>query len=143
MVELAGVGRHVVAVAREEPSKLRVWAKLLVVIEFVYVTAFTLPKLTILGIYMRIFTTRPYRIAVYVLASIIIANMLTAIFMAFSVCQPFAYSWDKTIPGGRCVDLNKVSVWIPFPNILTDAAMLVLPLPLVWRLHITRNQKSG
>ena len=29
------------------------------------------------------------------------------------------------------------------PNIVTDVVMLILPMPVIWRLKISRAQKAG
>lgn len=58
-------------------------------------------------------------------------------------CSPVAYAWDKSIRGGHCINLGAYFRWLSFPNILTDAVILVLPLPLLWRLHTSTGQKIG
>lgn len=33
--------------------------------------------------------------------------------------------------------------WSSVPHMISDVAILVLPLPLIWRLHTTLEQKVG
>ncbi|MCJ1470457.1 hypothetical protein MMC07_009102 [Pseudocyphellaria aurata] len=143
MVKYAGAGRHIAFWAQTEPSKIVLWAKTITIVEFFYTAAFTFPRLSILAMYMRIFTAKVYRITVYILALIMIALYITTIFLSFLKCRPFTYSWDKTIRGGHCIDINRAYQWITFPNILIDAVILILPLPVIWRLHVSKNQKFG
>lgn len=143
MVKYGGVGRHIAFWAETEPSKILLWAKILTVVEFFYTAAFTFPRLSILAMYMRIFTAKIYRITVYILGLVMIALYISTIFISFFKCRPFAYSWDKSIHGGHCININKAYQWITFPNILTDAVILILPLPVIWRLHVSKNQKLG
>lgn len=110
---------------------------------FVYPPSVALPKLSILCLYLRIFTERRYRYAVYAIASILVLNWLSAWILFFCACRPLKYMWDKAVPGGHCIDNMKVFVWYSLPNIVTDVAMLVLPLPVLWKLHVSAHQKIG
>lgn len=142
-VKYAGNGRHLAFWAETDPSKIILWGKTLLIFELFYPPACTLPRLSILAMYMRIFITKGYRIAVYLLASTMVTFYVTTIFLSFLKCRPLAYSWDKSIPGGHCMNINEVYRWINLPNILTDVAILVLPLPVIWGLHASKDQKVG
>lgn len=142
-VKYAGVGRHLAFWAETDPSKIIVWAKTLSILEFFYAAAFTLPRLSILAMYLRIFTIRAYRVTVYILALMMVMLYVTTLFTSFLKCQPLAYSWDKSIPDGHCINVNEYYRWITFPNIFIDAVILLLPLPVIWRLHISKSQKIG
>ncbi|KAI9788794.1 MAG: hypothetical protein M1816_006575 [Peltula sp. TS41687] len=135
-----GAGKHVQVVT---PQELRVWLKLVFVEEIIYVFAVSMSKLAILCLYLRIFTTRPYRRACYGIAVVIILSFLAGIILSLSMCRPIAYRWDKAIPGGSCGDIMTAYRWISFPNLITDVAMLILPLPVIWGLQMGRNQKIG
>ncbi len=127
----------------DNPETLVTWAKFLVVNPLVYLPAVTLPKLAMLAIYLRVFTHRPDRIACYVLGAVLTASWLANTIVGFIDCIPLAYLWDKTIPGGRCIDTNSWFIWASLVNIITDVAMLLLPLPSVWQMHTSTNVKIG
>ena len=143
MVKIGGVGRHLPALAVLDPIRIVRWAKLLLAVEWIYLLAATLPKLCILAIYLRIFTVKLYRRICYVIAAVVIANFIAGGLTGTFACKPVAYNWDKTIAGGRCIDIDGFFRWISLPNIITDVVMLVLPLPVVWGLRATKNQKIG
>ena len=50
----------------------------------------------------------------------------------FTICQRFAFKWDKAIPGGHCADLIAAYKYISIPNIVTDCAIVVLPFSTLW-----------
>ena len=125
------------------PSELEIWLKLIKAEEFLYLFSATVPKLAILCLYLRIFNTRPYRYAAYSIAVVMMINYVVDIVLALVMCKPIAYSWDKTIPGGRCGDILGAYRWISVPNLATDLAILILPLPVIWTLHTKRSQKIG
>lgn len=56
-------------------------------------------------------------------------------------CLPIQGFWDKTIPAVCGVDVNSFFIGNAVPNIVTDWALLLLPLPYIWRLHRNTVQK--
>lgn len=140
VIKYGGAGRHTIVLS---PNEIKTCLKLLVTMQFIYVPSVTFPKLSILALYMRIFTTKAYRYAVYVIAIFLGLVWLTSFVLAFRGCAPFAYSWDKTIPHGHCINLLIPLRLIGGLNILSDVAMLVLPLPVIWHLHTSTKQKIG
>jgi len=42
---------------------------------------------------------------------------------------------------GKCIDLHATFLAISVPSILTDVAILALPLPQVWKLQTNTTQK--
>jgi len=142
-VKVAGVGRHEDVLLAFNPVAVINWAKCGYAVETLYCTAVVFPKLSILGFYLRIFTTKPYRMTVYVVAGILVANGIAGVITSLSSCQPFAARWDLTILGSHCIDTLQYWRYISLANILTDVVMLGLPLPVVWRLHVSKAQKYG
>lgn len=46
------------------------------------------------------------------------------------LCRPFAYNWDKTIPGGECGALRPAYISIAVTDIVGDALIVgEIPLP--------------
>ena len=143
MIKVAGVGRNAAALTVLHPETLIIYRKTLIIVEFLNVAAFTSAKLAILALYLRVFTLKPYRISVYVIGSIVIANWAVALVLSIFKCAPFAYNWDRTIPYGSCLDINREYQWITFPSIITDVMMLLLPMRVVWKLQLPKIQKLG
>lgn len=56
-------------------------------------------------------------------------------------CIPFRKLWMPTIPGG-CINLPKLYYGSQIPNIVTDAIILVMPMNVVWNLHVSKARKS-
>jgi hypothetical protein len=139
-VGYAGLGKHWVELS---PEAITNHLKLELAMIFTYIPAVCLPKLAILTLYLRIFTSKFYRYATYIVAVVPIVTALVSTIIAFSMCRPFAYNWDKNIQGGHCIDKERVYTWISLPNIVTDVAMLILPIPVIWQLQMSRYQKIG
>lgn len=52
------------------------------------------------------------------------------------MCRPFAYTWDKTIEGGKCGDPMISWVVTGVLNMVSDLIILTLPMPYLFRLEM-------
>lgn len=91
--------------------------------------------------YLRIFPVRNIRIGAYVLGALSIGWCISIIMVSVFQCVPIEKIWDPTLDG-FCIDLKKSFVGNAVPNILTDVAILALPMPQVWSLHTSFLQKA-
>jgi hypothetical protein len=60
---------------------------------------------------------------------------------AFLICSPLASNWDSNIPGGGCANKTAAYTVIGAIDLLTDIALFVLPIPMIWNLHVSRLNK--
>ena len=99
-------------------------------------------KIAILIFYYRIFqSSQRFHIAVWVMASVIVCWYLTSALVGCFQCYPARYLWDRTIPGGSCIPENALWIGSSVSSLLTDAAILCLPMPLIWKLRVTWRQR--
>lgn len=139
----AGVGRHLAEVLENHPAQLTEWAKHLYALEWLYLTSVALPKMSILLLYLRVFTNKGARLTCWLLLGAVVVIWFTFT-VAFNLqCIPLAYTWDKTIPGGHCFDVEAYYKATSAPNIATDVVMLILPIPTVINLQTTTLRKLG
>lgn len=118
------------ALIQTAPEKLIYWGRIcLIVIPIIYALASTLPKLVILAVYLRLFVQKWTRIACYATGAVLVAAFIVNLSLSISQCSPPDYVWNKTIADGHCHnDIQAHIRWGQFPNIVTDVAMLILPL---------------
>ena len=57
-------------------------------------------------------------------------------------CRPIRYNWDKTIQG-HCGSLGDAEIAAAAINMILDVIIVLLPLPIVWRLHMPTLKKIG
>lgn len=127
-----------------DPTAITRYLQLQTATEFVYMAAVTSPKVALLLLYLRIFAERRIRIVTWVVIGVVVANFFSSgVIVGFTICQPFAYKWDKSIPGGRCGDLTAAYRYISIPNLLTDLAIIFLPFSTLRSLQINKTQKFG
>ena len=107
-----------------------------------YCLAAALPKLSILMLYLRIFTDRFSRVICWALVGILSVLAVINVFVVLFQCQPRSKAWNPTEPG-HCHNIELHFIWGTFPNIVTDLVMLILPLPVIYRLHAKPRVKLG
>ena len=95
-------------------------------------------KCAILLLYMRVFTSRMrlFTALSYVVGFVIVATCIANTIVAIFSCSPVNYAWDKSVPGGKCIDQVAFERYMSIPNVITGAIMLVMPLPLIWNLNV-------
>lgn len=127
-----------------DPSAIILTRKLQTAVEFIYMAGVTIPKVTMLLLYLRIFTQRKVRVATWIVLGVVVTNYFTSgVIVSFTICQPFAFNWDKSIEGGRCAHLMTAYRLISIPNVATDLAILALPLHPLWHLPMSQTRKIG
>lgn len=101
----------------------------------------TFVKLSILHMYMGIFRTRSFLMSSYVLAGCVSAFCVGYILNMFFTCRPLAYNWDKNIPEGSCSNSTVQQVVFGVIQMAIDLAIVVMPMPVIWKLQIPTKKK--
>lgn len=117
-------------------------AEILYAVPFLYNFACFCPRLAILTLYLRVFPTRPERIASYIAIGLTVAYTVGGIVATSQVCHPIEKLWNSTLPG-RCSYAYTWFEYIPLPNLVFDVFMLLIPLPGVWKLQTGLAMKIG
>jgi len=128
------------------PGAVIHWAKSLIAVELAYGFAVLFAKLSILSFYLKIFTSKNFRLAAYIVYGSLLANACAGFVVVFTACIPFEARWHPemaTSGKAKCINVDMFWRWISFANILTDFVMLALPWSSIWSLHTSRNQKVG
>lgn len=60
----------------------------------------------------------------------------------FLLCQPVEFNWDKTIEG-TCTNQGLAYLLAGITNLLIDVLIVVLPMPVLWKLKLPLAQKFG
>ena len=143
MVEKAGTGRHMAFVLSADPAMISEHFKGIMIQEVLHPAAVAFPKLVVVLLYLHILTNKWERIAAKTLIFLIFATWLSFSVAVMFQCMPFDFNWDKTNPNGKCFNLQVFANSSSVPNIVTDLAVLILPLRMVWCLKISVGRKIG
>ena len=97
-------------------------------------------KISILLLYRRIFTTRPFRIVTLAMGVVILAWCISSVLVTSFQCDPVAAVWNFNLEA-TCLDPVVFSLAIALTGVLTDLIVLFLPLHMIWKLHLPIRQK--
>ncbi|KAI9886879.1 MAG: hypothetical protein M1823_001315 [Watsoniomyces obsoletus] len=132
-----GVGRHAAVVGRDNIRRQFMTQYAFVI---VYIIDITLVKGSILLFYRRLFDTRQFKRTSAIVAGIILAYCTAFVLVSIFQCTPIPHMWDKSIEG-HCINTPIFLLLGAVFNIVSDIVIVLLPLPIVWNLQVTRRQK--
>ena len=98
-------------------------------------------KISLLLFYVRIFYTRKFKIFAYLVGFPVLGLGIAMFFQTIFQCSPIDYGWNKTPAHGSCINQMLVYGVISPINVFTGILILVMPMPVVWRLHAPRGQR--
>lgn len=132
-----GLGLHSGALTLE---KLQAVFKLSIPAQVLYIVGVSVYKLSLLCLYVRIFPVRGVRIGRNVLGGICAAWVVGCLISVLLQCIPLRKVWEPWTEG-TCINLFLTQLVVSIPNIITDIAILALPIPHVWRLQTNLTQR--
>ena len=107
-----------------------------------YYASLSLSKFTIVFQTLRFVapSQKRSRLACYIMIGVIFAYLAYTVITTFTICIPASFFWDKSIEGS-C--FNFLALWFVNAalNIVTDIAILVIPLRIVIAIQLPRAQK--
>ncbi|EAW10000.1 uncharacterized protein ACLA_042220 [Aspergillus clavatus NRRL 1] len=135
-----GYGKH----SRDiEPHDRIIALKWFFAAQVMYKVVITINKISFLCLYLRIFIQPVFRRICYGGIVFLVAWGLAYILVTIFQCTPIASFWDKSIVHKTCV--NSKAQWLSYAviNILSDVAILTLPIHPVTTLHLPRAKKMA
>ncbi|KAL8798701.1 MAG: hypothetical protein Q9182_006452 [Xanthomendoza sp. 2 TL-2023] len=97
-------------------------------------------KISILLFYIHLFPTKPFRFAAYTLIVVVTLWMIQQLLASLLLCQPISYNWDASV-NGHCGNVAVNCLAGAAVNTFTDILILILPMPIIWRLHVPLRNK--
>ena len=70
------------------------------------------------------------------------ADNLEQILVSILSCSPVRFTWDLSVSGGHCVHIYGWFISTLVINFVNDIAILVLPIPFIWRLNQSKARKT-
>ncbi|KAF3042926.1 hypothetical protein E8E12_007130 [Didymella heteroderae] len=120
--------------------------KLFYVCQMLYVAVQIFSKVAILSLYSRLFPDfiKWFRWSVRGMIAFMFLHGLVFFLLVVFQCLPINSIWDKTITDAKCLPVSAV---IGFTgaglSIVEDFIILLLPLPVVWKLQMSTKKKIG
>jgi hypothetical protein len=109
-----------------------------------YVTSTVPVKASICISLLRITMKRPFRVILWALIVLSCISAIMACSVVWGTCRPMAFTWDKTIEGGKCSSLEMIialSYVVSGVNIVTDWTCAIMPALILWDVQMRRKLK--
>ncbi|KAL6916666.1 hypothetical protein FSHL1_008114 [Fusarium sambucinum] len=138
-----GVGQHVWALTITQLSEV---VKLSYVYSFLFASAVFTTKVSILLFYQRIFTrsSLSFRIAFWFGTILVMSYPIIFIFTMSFCCTPISHYWTQFMGSqGSCIDVGQFFVALAIVNLITNVVVLLIPVPEVLKLQMSREKKAG
>ncbi|KAL4939926.1 hypothetical protein BDV06DRAFT_224589 [Aspergillus oleicola] len=127
-----GQGRHIVFIK----DMYHLQGFVIAIVSYSYTVMFT--KISILIFYCRLFRLRWMVICSWVVAAIVIMYNMTVILIAGLQCIPLSDLWTG---GPSCINTEPSFTGLAVVNIITDVAILALPIKPVLSLNMKTSRK--
>ncbi|KAI9835242.1 MAG: hypothetical protein M1838_005354 [Thelocarpon superellum] len=134
------IGHQGVHVKDLTPAEVVQGLKILFAEEILYTLASPTVKISIVLFFYRIFPTVRFRRTCLVVIGCYLAWFIAIIVLDIFQCKPIAYQWDKSLHG-ECVSPRTFFVGNGVTNVVLDFMILLLPMPMIWKLHQSRANK--
>ncbi|KAL8967611.1 MAG: hypothetical protein Q9183_002828 [Haloplaca sp. 2 TL-2023] len=138
-----GTGRHLLTLS---PATITKFQKLLFAYYIQYGLQFQLVKISILLFYRRVFpkvaTSTKWAVAWYATLALVLVVLVVGQATMIFQCSPVSYFWTRS-GNGSCINLQATFYSMSALTILTDIAILCLPMPIVWKLQMETRKKIG
>ncbi|KAI5927096.1 hypothetical protein F4810DRAFT_652294 [Camillea tinctor] len=137
----AGLGVHLQEILATDPAIFALHVKLFVPCQVLWAAANSCVKLSILSLYITLFPNKRFARICYGTMVVTVAYFLSVFLETFLLCRPVQYSWDKSIPGGTCYNQNLAYLIAGITNLVIDAFVVALPMPMLFRLQMDLSKK--
>jgi hypothetical protein len=107
-----------------------------------YKFTINLTKLSVLFLYLRIFSQRWFRITCYTCAAIVGGYAISSVFATIFQCTPVSYVFNKNLHG-HCINITAFWYANAIYNIVTDVIILASVPGVVWSLQLSTRQRIG
>lgn len=132
----AGLGRDVWTASFEDIDNL---LQLFYIAEIFYLLTTSLTKIALLAFFLRVFPTKTSRRITWGMIAIVIAFIVSYFFLLIFQCWPINYAWLRwdAEHEGTCINVFAAFVSHAAINMALDIVILIMPLPQLYRLHLT------
>ncbi len=133
-----GLGRHIWTLGRNGMDEFlhnTTQVTILLYVAYVaYAVATTLTKLSLVASYLRLFgASKNWRRFAYIVCFVVVALGISSVCVITMQCMPIQSGWNWTTQRHRCINILAFSVASSSINLATDVALLVAPMPTLWR----------
>ena len=134
-----GMGKHVQAVPQ---ANITPFLKLLYTEYYIFDIGTTLAKTSALFFYARVFQNPNSRFKYFLWAAhaLNFLRVTAYVLVVIFYCVPVEKAWERTLTG-HCDSQDTLWLGSGITCLVIDLIILILPMPMLWRLHLKRSRK--
>ncbi|QKX56013.1 uncharacterized protein TRUGW13939_03113 [Talaromyces rugulosus] len=120
------------------------YGKIFYALQLLHATAMPIIKASLMIFLRRIFfASRSFEITFWIITIYVFLWWLTTFWMSVFQCWPISSNWGTTpAQMGDCIpDYMTWYAWVALLNVLSDFAIVILPIPLVLRIQMPLRRK--
>ncbi|XP_014550951.1 hypothetical protein COCVIDRAFT_20708 [Bipolaris victoriae FI3] len=141
LVTHGGFGFHIVEIyQRFGPETATLFFKGIMSFSILWNATVCFSKLSVLLMYPALIPTSSILKRTRVLGTLIITWNVADVITALLICRPLAKNWNFTLPG-ICGSQPAFYFAMGLVNLLTDAVIIVLPMPYLYNLRLAWHEK--
>ncbi|KAI0197879.1 hypothetical protein F4808DRAFT_463260 [Astrocystis sublimbata] len=133
-----GLGIHIDQLQLDD---LKTFARIETALTCIWGWALLAIRFSIVDTYVKIFVVPWFIKTCYAWLALEIGWAIQNLFGLSFLCQPFDYQFDKSIPGGHCVDILAYYYATHVIIFILDIALTILPIPVLWSLQMDVRRK--
>lgn len=99
-------------------------------------------KVAILLLYYRLFPNKTFRRVIYGMGTLVLLCLVSTFFSFLLQCLPIRSFWQHQV-AHHCFVQNPFYLAAASLSLVSDVFILVMPMPMVWALNISRQRKMG
>ncbi|CAK3920277.1 hypothetical protein AC579_6149 [Lecanosticta acicola] len=108
-----------------------------------YLIVLATAKIAILLFYLKLARERWFILATYAAMGVVVSYGIALACSLIFACTPLVRVWDVTVTEGHCINRGKIYLATAGLNATTDIVILILPMPMIYKLQVKRIQKLG
>ncbi|MCJ1320455.1 hypothetical protein MMC15_005794 [Xylographa vitiligo] len=99
-------------------------------------------KVAILLFYYRLFPRELFRKIIYGVGAFVLMCFVSTFFGFLFQCVPIQSFWEQRI-AHHCFMQDQFYLAVAVLSVVSDVVILVMPIPMVWALHTSKERKIG
>jgi hypothetical protein len=109
-----------------------------------YILSVNFVKIALVLFFLRVFPQYWFRRWCWVMIGIVVAFGFAYLFPTTFQCKPINYAWNQWDGEheGHCIDISTGTYVNASLNMVLDLVILLMPMPLLIRLHVTYSRKQ-
>ena len=112
------------------------------VFQLSWAATFPIVKIAVLIFYNRLFPRKPFRWIIYGTGAFLSLMLLCGLLGMVLQCRPTRSIWQPGVEH-RCFNQLGFYIAIGSLNLVTDVFVVLMPIPILWSLHLPPTRKSG